>query len=251
MKLTVIGCAGSYPSPESPASCYLIEHDGEQIVLDMGNGSLGQLQRHVDPVLDPSLCGVVLSHCHIDHCADVGALYVMRHYGPARPSGRLDLLGPNETRERLAGVYGMADPSVLDDEFVLRPFVDGPMTLGPFEIQAVSARHPVESYSLRVSAGGRSITYSGDTGPSPALPALAAGTDLALFEASFRVADEGIVDLHMSGADAARAATAAGAGLLVLTHLVTWNDNDEVLREAQEHFSGPIERAEPGMSIAL
>jgi ribonuclease BN (tRNA processing enzyme) len=125
------------------------------------------------------------------------------------------------------------------------------MTLGPFEIQAVSARHPVESYSLRVSAGGRSITYSGDTGPSPALPALAAGTDLALFEASFRVADEGIVDLHMSGADAARAATAAGVGLLVLTHLVTWNDNDEVLREAQEHFSGPIERAEPGMSIAL
>ena len=30
MKVTVIGCAGSYPGPDSPASCYLVEseHDG-------------------------------------------------------------------------------------------------------------------------------------------------------------------------------------------------------------------------------
>jgi len=251
MKLTVIGCAGSYPTPDSPASCYLIEHDGEQIVVDMGNGSLGQLQRHIDPVLDPSLCGIVLTHCHIDHCADVGALFVMRHYGPVRPSGRLDLIGPNEARERLAGVYGMADSAVLDDEFVMRRFTDAPMTLGPFQIESVPALHPVESYSVRVSAGRRSITYSGDTGPSRALAALAEGTDLALFEASFVVAEDNPVDLHMSGADAAQAAQSAGAGLLVLTHMVTWNDNDVVMREAKEHFSGAIERAEPGMTITL
>ena len=250
MRLTVIGCAGSYPTPDSPASCYLIEHDGHQIVLDLGNGALGSLQRHMDPVLDPSFCGVVLSHCHIDHCADVGSLYVMRHYGPTRPPARLDLVGPIEMRARLAGVYGMADESGLDVEFAIGSLTDTPMSLGPFEISAVPARHPVESYSIRVSAGGRSITYSGDTGPNPALPVLAKGTDLALFEASF-VGTDNPTDLHMSGADAARAATQAGAGLLVLTHLVTWNDNDVVMREAVEHFTGPIERAEPGMSIAL
>jgi ribonuclease BN (tRNA processing enzyme) len=251
VKLTVVGCAGSYPTPDSPASCYLIEHDGEQIVLDLGSGALGQLQRYLDPVLDPSFCGVVLSHCHIDHCADVGALYVMRHYGPSRPPGRLDVIGPKETRERIAGVYGMPDDSVLDDEFVLREFTHAPMVLGPFEIRSVPARHPVESYSVRVSAGGRSITYSGDSGPSPALPALADGTDLALFESSFIHADDNPVDLHMSGVEAARAATAAGAGLLVITHLVTWNDNDAVLSEARANFSGTVERAEPGMTITL
>jgi ribonuclease BN (tRNA processing enzyme) len=82
MKLTVVGCAGSYPSPDSPPSCYLIEHDGASLVLDMGNGALGQLQRYIDPVLDDGFLGLVLSHCHIDHCADAGSLYVMRHYGP-------------------------------------------------------------------------------------------------------------------------------------------------------------------------
>ena len=25
MRLTVVGCSGSYPGPDSPASCYLIE----------------------------------------------------------------------------------------------------------------------------------------------------------------------------------------------------------------------------------
>ena len=251
MKLTVVGCAGSYPTPDSPASCYLIEHDGAQIVLDMGNGALGQLQRHLDPVLDPSFIGVVLTHCHIDHCADVGSLYVMRHYGPSRPPGRLDLLGPRETRERVAGVYGMPDAAVLDDEFAVAAFTESPVNLGPFEVLAVPARHPVESYSVRVSAGGRSITYSGDTGPNPDLPALAQGTDLALFEGSLVTADDNPVDLHMTGAEAGRAATEAGAGLLVITHMVTWNDNDEVMAEARANFSGSVERAEPGMTITL
>lgn len=251
MKLTVVGCAGSYPTTESPASCYLIEHDGAQIVIDLGNGALGQLQRYMDPVLDPSFVGVVLSHCHIDHCADVGSLYVMRHYGPSRPPGRLALLGPRETRTRVAGGYGMTDPSVIDEEFAVAEFSASPTILGPFEILAVPARHPVESYSIRFSAGGRSITYSGDTGPNPALPALAQGTDLALFEGSLVTADDNPIDLHMTGAEAGRAAAEAGAGLLVITHLVTWNDNDEVMAEARANYSGSVERAEPGMTITL
>ena len=35
MRLTVIGCAGSFPGPESPASCYLVEHDGFAVLLDL------------------------------------------------------------------------------------------------------------------------------------------------------------------------------------------------------------------------
>ena len=41
MRLTVVGCAGSFPGPDSPASCYPVEHDGARILLDLGNGSLG------------------------------------------------------------------------------------------------------------------------------------------------------------------------------------------------------------------
>ena len=52
MKLTVVGCAGSFPSADSPASCYLIEapHHGRtyRLVVDLGSGALGALQRYVD-----------------------------------------------------------------------------------------------------------------------------------------------------------------------------------------------------------
>ena len=46
MRLTVVGCSGSMPGPHSPASCYLLEADGFRLVVDLGNGALGPLQRY-------------------------------------------------------------------------------------------------------------------------------------------------------------------------------------------------------------
>lgn len=48
MRLTIIGCSGSFPGPQSPASCYLLQahHEGRtwSVVLDLGSGALGPLQ---------------------------------------------------------------------------------------------------------------------------------------------------------------------------------------------------------------
>ena len=185
MRLTVVGCAGSFPNAASPASCYLVEHDGHRIVLDLGNGSLGALQQHVDLVWPGALDAVVLSHCHIDHCADLGSLYVQRHYSPAPAAEPLLVLGPTEARARAVAMYGKADEAGLDHQFDFVTFPREAMTVGPFTIETARAAHPVEAYSIRVSAGGRSLTYSGDTGPTPRLTELARGTDIAVFEASF------------------------------------------------------------------
>ena len=108
--------------------------------------------------------------------------------------------------------------------------------------------HPVETFAIRLDAGGRSLTYSGDTGPTPLLEGLARGTDLALFEASV-VGPNTIPDLHLSGAEAAQAATAAGAERLLLTHLVGWNDDADVLAEGREHFAGHVDLAFSGMIV--
>ncbi len=40
MRLTVLGCAGSFPGPDSPCSSYLVEADGFRLLLDFGTGSL-------------------------------------------------------------------------------------------------------------------------------------------------------------------------------------------------------------------
>ena len=98
-----MGCAGSFPSPDSPASCYLVEaDDGDgrtwRVVLDLGSGALGPLQRYTR--LD-ALDAVVLSHLHPDHFVDVCGLYVARRYSPDGPvAGALPVYGPAATGAR-------------------------------------------------------------------------------------------------------------------------------------------------------
>lgn len=250
MRLTVIGCAGSFPSAQSPASCYLVEHDSHRILLDLGNGALGVLQQHVDLQWPGALDAVLLSHCHIDHCADLGSLYVQRHYGPERATEPLLVLGPSDARSRAVGIYGRTDEAGLDAQFAFRTFPREPVTVGPFTVETVRAAHPVESYCIRVTAGDRSLVYSGDTGPTPALVELARGADLALLEASF-VGEANPPGVHLSGGDAGRIASEAGVGMLVLTHLVAWNDDAQVVGEARAAFAGPLEVARSGMTISL
>ncbi len=97
MKLTVVGCSGSFPGPESPASCYLIEHEGTRILLDMGNGSLGALQRYTDIY---AIDAVVLSHLHVDHFIDLCSYYVALQYRPDGPADSVAVWGPTDTAAR-------------------------------------------------------------------------------------------------------------------------------------------------------
>ena len=66
--------------------------------------------------------------------------------------------------------------------------------------------HPVPAYGLRVTADGRTLAYTGDTGPCAALDRLADGADLLLAEASFRHGEENPDDLHLTGREAGEVA---------------------------------------------
>ncbi len=102
MKLTVVGCSGSFPSAESACSSYLVEADGYRLLLDMGNGALGVLQRYVDPL---TLDAVFLSHLHADHCLDLTGYYVVRRYHPSGHQPRIPVWGPEGTADRMARAY--------------------------------------------------------------------------------------------------------------------------------------------------
>lgn len=79
MRLTIIGCSGSFPGPDSPSSCYLLEAEGFRMLLDFGNGALGALQRHLGLYDVDAIC---LSHLHADHCLDMCPYHVVRTYSP-------------------------------------------------------------------------------------------------------------------------------------------------------------------------
>ncbi|MFN8126428.1 MAG: MBL fold metallo-hydrolase [Candidatus Nanopelagicales bacterium] len=246
MRLTVVGSSGSFPGPDSPASCYLVEHDGARIVLDMGNGALGQLQRHTD-IYD--IHGLVLSHLHVDHFIDLCSYYVALKYRPEGAAPLIPVWGPADTHERLITAYGLSAGSHMGGELDVRA-LSSEFTIGPFRITTRRMRHPVEAYAIRVEAGGRSITYSGDTGPTTDLADLARDTDLALFEASFVTDPANPPDLHLTGAEAAQLARQAGAGQVLLTHLVPWHDPERVRSEAAA-VRDDVQIAAPGLTIDL
>jgi len=252
VRLTVVGCSGSYPGPDSPASCYLLEeeYDGRvwRILLDMGNGSLGVLHRFADPMV---IDAVFLSHLHVDHCIDLCSFYVLRRYHPSGPAPQIPVWGPRGTAERMARAYDLAPLPGMTEEFAFEEYTAAPVEVGPFSVEAVEVEHPVEAYSLRVSANGSLLVYSGDTGPGQAFDSAAAGAHLLLAEASFVHGRENPPQLHMTGREAGLAATKAGAGRLVLTHIPPWYDRATALEEARETYDGPIELAGTGARFVI
>jgi ribonuclease BN (tRNA processing enzyme) len=245
VRMTVVGCTGSMPGPDSPASCYLVEHDGFRVLLDLGNGALGALMRHVD-LLDVD--AVVLSHLHGDHFIDMTSLYVARKYGPYSPGTRLPVLGPEATSHRLADAYGMRRDPGMSDSFEFRA-LNREVEVGPFRLRTARMAHPVETYAVRLDAGGRALVYTGDTGPNDALPALAEGADLLLAEASFVDGEDNPPDLHLTGRDAGEAAGRAGVGSLLVTHVPPWNEVAVAVGEAAAVFGGTVTAAAPGMVL--
>lgn len=245
MRLTIVGCAGSYPNGSGAASSYLVEHDGFLLLLDLGSGALGPLHHYIDPC---EVDAVVLSHLHPDHCLDICGLYVARRYRPSGPAAKIPVYGPRGVARRMATAYGMDPKQGMADVFDFGVFSAEPFEVGPFTVTAVRVVHPVAAYALRVQAGGRTLVYSGDTGPCAGLVTAARDADVALFEASFRSGDDNPTDLHLTARQAGELAREAGAGRLILTHLVAWHDNSGALDEAAV-FGGDVQLAAPGMVV--
>ncbi|AUG77442.1 MBL fold metallo-hydrolase [Kitasatospora sp. MMS16-BH015] len=243
MKLTVVGCSGSFPSVDSPCSSYLVEAEGYRALLDMGNGALGPLQQYCGLY---ELDAVLLSHLHADHCIDLCAYWVARNYRFEGCPDPLPVYGPQGTPERLARAYDMpADPG-MKEVFDFHTLTEGTFDLGPLRVTAIPVNHPVEAYAFRVEHAGRSLVYSGDTGVSPELVELARGADLFLCEAAYTHGRENIEAVHLNGRQAGEHAQAAGVGRLVLTHIPPWTDAGANLRDAAAAFPGPVEVARAG-----
>ena len=260
MKLTIVGCSGSFAGPDSPASSYLVqaEHEGRtwNLLLDLGNGALGSLQRFLDPL---AIDAIVLSHLHPDHCADLSGLHVVLRYHPVSPqSVSVPIWGPRGTGLRIARSAGVTDdeandPSQLEPEFDFRELTDhGSFTVGPFTVTAYHVNHPVDAFGLRVEADGKVLAYTGDTDSTPALSPLLAGADLALMDSAFCDERDDAEGIHLSGRRAAVAAVAAGGvQRLMLTHIPAWNEPEVCRKQAAAVWTGEVELAEPFASYEI
>lgn len=231
MRLTVLGRYAPYNPAGGACSGYLVESGSTRVLIDGGNGVLGRLQSYIAP---GELNGVVVSHLHPDHTADLHALryWIMGALQNGLRTGSLPMWAPTEPA---------ADRAWLEtDRWVeLKPLPDASgLTIGDLTFTFCRTQHPIPCFAMRVSGGGRTLFYSADSGWSEDLLAFAAGADVALVEASLLEADGDKRSFgHLSAGEAARFGRAAGVGRLLLTHLWPGYAPENLLREARGEWS--------------
>ncbi|MFI7049130.1 MBL fold metallo-hydrolase [Streptosporangium sandarakinum] len=246
MLLTIIGGCGAWPAAGQACSGYLVEHDGFRLLVDLGHATVPRLLERASA---DQIDAVFISHGHPDHCADLNPLLRARTMRDDPPAA----LPVYSLPGALDAVLALDRPGVLTDAYVLHEFTAGSgFDIGPFRAQTRLLPHSVPNAGIRLTAGGRVLAYTGDSGPSPDRVELARDADLLLAEATFvNQVPEDSRRYLTSARQAGRQALEADVRRLVLTHLQPGTDTPAARAAAGASYDGEIGIATSGLTFGL
>ncbi|WP_310476080.1 MBL fold metallo-hydrolase [Sandarakinorhabdus sp.] len=279
-QLVLLGTGGG-PTPKAlraaPSIALMI--GGQLHIIDAGNGVARQAALAGLPL--KSLAHVWISHLHSDHVADVFTLPWLAWSGalttPVTVHGPQGMAAMAKHWLRFARVdietriadEGRPDLRKMLSVSEVRP--GGLLNAGGLQVTAARVEHPplTDSFAYRFDWAGKSVVYSGDTRPCPALIALAKGADVLVQEVMYLPALDRLIAgesnapslrahllaSHTTAEQAGEIAAAAGVKTLVLSHFVPGGDasvEDALWRDsAARAFSGSIIVGRDLMRIAL
>jgi ribonuclease BN (tRNA processing enzyme) len=250
VELTILGTHGMYAGPGGATAGYLLRHDGFSLWIDLGSGTLANLQRHVAPL---DVGAVIVSHRHPDHFVDLFPYLYARVYGSDEKVNGTPLFGPPELFDKVAHLLSGAGADEMGTSFALNEVRPGQgFEAGPFRVRTALMAHPVPTIGLRVEAGGKVFAYTADTGPTEAITGLAQGVDLLLSEATWQ--EDGTPfppDVHLTAKQAGEHAARANARRLMLTHIKPTLDRERTREETATAFDGEILLATEGMVLEV
>lgn len=246
MKLTVLGCGDAFGSGGRLQTSYHLDTGDTQMLLDCGATALIGLER---AGIDAGrLDGVIVSHLHGDHFSGLvwwflHAVHIVKRKRP------FVIAGPAGIEARFRAAAEILFPGSLEKQPFELQFVEqrashtaalGPLLVTPFEVSHPSG---APSHALRIEAGGKTLSFSGDTEWVEALVPCASKADLFLCEC---YAYDAPVRYHMTWARLSRELPRIGARRVVLTHMST-----AMLARSNEVRQAGAEMAEDGMVIDL
>ncbi|MGL4236768.1 MBL fold metallo-hydrolase [Tabrizicola sp.] len=264
LKLQVLGCAGGYPYDGVACSGYLVSAGGAGVLFDCGPGVAARLLARMRAV---DLEAVVISHLHPDHILDLiplayaamtewisrghvrrlsvflplgGLAFLTRLAGLFdHRSWRLDGDGQGEGLTRLRNALAEGRDWVFE-VFDVNEFTAGEaFVAGSLLIDTCVADHTTEAACLATGPVGTRLVYTGDTRSFDGLVDFCRDADVLLCEAHFS-GSQPPGGAHMTPEEAGDLARAAGARMLLLTHLAAAEDGSAAFAAASQRFGGPV-----------
>lgn len=277
--------SGPIPNPRRGESANLLRADGQLILVDAGDGAAWQLGK--SNVELGSINTIFISHLHFDHTGGLFAVLGQRFQ--TLNSTPVTIYGPRGTKAVVAGlitaltasVEGAMNmrarmPGAPGDNIKVVELDDGAtFALGQIRVTAASNSHfsatpgseatKRATLSFRFDTPGRTIVYTGDTGPSAAVEKLAKDADLLVSEimdpdeaiarrrkqttdrpeAVWKMISEHFHKEHLSPTEVGLLASRANVKRLVLTHNALPPELiDRARLQIQANFKGPITFAE-------
>lgn len=254
MRVTCLGTGSPEAYLRRASSGYLVETGGDTILLDCGGGVFDRLLQSGRKPSD--ITHIVFSHLHSDHMIDYGRLV---HAAWDEGGAPLQVFGPPPIAaitEKLFGADGAfahdlrarteAEQSqevwVARGGTLPRPWpapivteVSPGFTVqgGGWRLSSCEVPHAqpfLVCMALRLDAEGKSFVYSGDSGPSADLDALAANADL-LIHWCYRLPGDRVgpklAALTPTPKDIAEMALRTGVRRLLITHFRVHMDEPE------------------------
>ncbi|MCX7747593.1 MAG: MBL fold metallo-hydrolase [Clostridia bacterium] len=230
MKLTILGNNGPFPSVGGACSGYLIREGNRKILIDCGNGVLGNLQKFVR---FEELDAVILTHLHSDHISD---MMVLRYAVQIKKARGL--------MERTIDVYAPAEPVEeyqrlnVNNVFNLKPITETlVLNIDSLKITFTEMTHPVKCFAVSIENGEKRFVFSGDTSWNQNIIRFAKGVDLLMLDAGLLSKDKKSDNVpHLTAKECGVVAKEAGVKKLMLTHFWPEDDVKEHLQEAGENF---------------
>jgi ribonuclease BN (tRNA processing enzyme) len=220
MRLRFIGCGDALGSGGRFNTCFHVEGERANFLIDCGASSLPAMKR--GNVVRENIDVILITHFHGDHFAGLPFLLLDAQF--TRRSRPLIIAGPEGIEMRLTQAMEamFENSSKTKQKFdlsivTLRPEQTrelGALTVTPFPVVHGESGGPFLAY--RVEAEGRTIAYSADTEWTETLVPLAHGADLFICEAYYF---DRIVRNHLSLKTLEQHLPRIAPKKLVLTHM--------------------------------
>lgn len=251
--VTILGSGTCVPSVARSSCAVMVTVGQSRLVLDCGPGTMRRLLEAGSSIHE--VTHLFFSHFHPDHSAELVPFLFATKY-PRRQRGRPLKLAAGkgflDFFNGLKNVYGswIDIGAQLDAVIEMDTAGSDSRMFEDFRVTSAPVAHNVESLAYRVeSQDKRAVVYSGDTGYTENLVALAANAELLICEAA--LPDSCRVDGHLTPSLAGKVASRAGVRKLVLTHFYPECDQTDIAAECRKTFDGPLVLAEDLMVIKI